>query len=165
TDESGKFSEAPIPGDMAAAVDTAREALIEMVAEADEKLMEKFFEAGTLSDAELVSGLRSATLAGTIFPLVVTSALLNIAVQPMLDAIVAYLPSPAERPFKGVDKTGAELARKADEKAPVSAFVWKTIADPFAGRITMFCVVSGARDSDSTFHNKPTARRQRLGPL
>src|SRR5207249_4062412 len=59
TDESGKFAEAPIPGDMAAAVDTAREALIEMVAEADEKLMEKFFEAGTLSDAELVSGLRS----------------------------------------------------------------------------------------------------------
>src|SRR5438128_3907121 len=66
TDESGKFSEAPIPGEMAAAVDTAREALIEMVAEADEKLMEKFFDAGTLTDAELVAGLRSATLAGKI---------------------------------------------------------------------------------------------------
>src|SRR3989442_11797249 len=72
TDESGKFTEGPIPADMTAAVDTAREALVEMVAEADEKLMEKFFEAGTLSDAELVSGLRSATPAGTIFPLVVT---------------------------------------------------------------------------------------------
>src|SRR5437764_518144 len=104
TDESGKFSEVAIPGEMAAAVDAAREALIEMVAEADEKLMEKFFDAGTLSDAELAAGLRSATLAGKIFPLVCTSALTNVAVQPLLDAILAYLPSPAERPFKGVDK-------------------------------------------------------------
>src|SRR5437899_1342295 len=105
----GKFAEAPIPADMAAAVDTAREALIEMVAEADEKLMEKFFDAGTLTDAELVEGLRAATVAGKIFPLVCTSALLNVAVQPLLDAIVAYLPSPAERPFKGVDKARAEV--------------------------------------------------------
>src|SRR5213076_2661426 len=159
------FSEAPIPADMAAAVDTAREALIEMVAEADEKLIEKFFEAGTLSDAELVSGLRSATIAGKIFPLVVTSALLNIAVQPMLDAIAAYLPSPAERPFKGVDKSGTDVARKADDKAPVSAFVWKTIADPFAGRITMFRVVSGALKSDSTIYNKTKDTPERLGHL
>src|SRR5262249_31207444 len=69
TDESGKFSEGPVPGDLAGAVDTAREALIEMVAENDEKLMEKFFEAGTLTDAELIGGLRAATLAGKIFPL------------------------------------------------------------------------------------------------
>src|SRR3989442_7535010 len=150
---------------MTAAVDTAREALIEMVAEADEKLMEKFFEAGTLTDAELVNGLRSATIAGKLFPLVCTSATLNIAVQPMLDAIVAYLPSPAERPFKGVDKTGAELARRADEKAPVSAFVWKTIADPFAGRITMFRVISGTLKSDSTIHNKTNDAPERLGHL
>src|SRR5437016_9061991 len=93
TDESGKFSEAAVPADMMKAVDEAREALIEMVAEADEKLMEKFFEAGTLTDAELVSGLRAATTAGKMFPLVVTSAALNIGVQPMLDAIAAYLPS------------------------------------------------------------------------
>src|SRR5207248_5560293 len=78
TDESGKFTEGPIPGDMTAAVDTAREALIEMVAEADEKLMEKFFEAGTLTDEELLGGLRAATLAAKVFPLVGTSATLNI---------------------------------------------------------------------------------------
>ncbi|PYQ81328.1 MAG: elongation factor G, partial [Acidobacteria bacterium] len=72
---------------MAAAVDTARETLIEMVAEADEKLMEKFFDAGTLTDAELVEGLRAATAAGKIFPLVCTSASLNVGVQPMLDAV------------------------------------------------------------------------------
>src|SRR5947207_1017588 len=117
TDESGKFSEAPVPADMAAAVETARESLIEMVAEADENLMEKFFEAGTLTDAELISGLRAATIGGKIFPLVVASAVQNIAVQPMLDAILAYLPSPSERAFKGVDKSGAGVMRTADEKA------------------------------------------------
>jgi len=165
TDESGKFSEAAVPADMTKAVDEAREALIEMVAEADEKLMEKFFEAGTLTDAELVAGLRTATSAGKIFPLVVTSAALNIGVQPMLDAIAAYLPSPAERPFKGVDRSGAEVARAAEEKAPASAFVWKTIADPFAGRITMFRVVSGVLKSDSTIYNKTKDAPERLGHL
>jgi len=165
TDESGKFTEGPIPADMTATVDTAREALIEMVAEADEKLMEKFFEAGTLTDAELVNGLRSATIAGKLFPLVCTSATLNVGVQPMLDAILAYLPSPAERPFKGADKAGAEVARAADEKAPLSAFVWKTIADPFAGRITMFRVVTGVLKSDSTVFNKTKDTPERLGHL
>src|SRR5438876_5195282 len=130
TDESGKFSEGAIPGDMTAAVDAAREALIEMVAENDEKLMEKFFEAGTLTDEELVTGLRSATMAGKVFPLLCTSALLNIGVQPLLDAIVAYLPSPVERPFKGAGKDGADVARPAADKDPAAAFVWKTIADP-----------------------------------
>src|SRR4029453_10963981 len=141
TDESGKFTVSDVPADMKDAVDAAREALIEMVAEVDEKLMERFFEAGTLTDEELVTGLRTATIAGKIFPLVCVSALLNIGAPPLLDAIVAYLPSPAERPFKGVGKDDAEVARAAAEKAPAAAFVWKTIADPFAGRITMFRVV------------------------
>ena len=165
TDGSGKFTEGEIPANMAGAVADAREALIEMVAEVDEKLMEKFFEAGTLSDEELVAGLRSATLAAKIFPLVCTSAVLNIGIQQLLDAILAYLPSPAERPFKGLDKTGADVARAADEKAPASAFVWKTIADPFAGRITMFRVVSGTIKADSTVHNKIRDVPERLGHL
>src|SRR6476661_5794225 len=111
TDESGKFTTGDVPADMKAAVDTAREALIEMVAEADETLMEKFFETGTLTDDELVAGLRSATMAGKIFPLLCTSGLLNIAVPQLLDAILAYLPSPTERPFRGVGKDGAETTR------------------------------------------------------
>src|SRR5438034_4076501 len=150
---------------MTAAVNSARETLIEMVAENDEHLMEKFFEAGTLTDDELVAGLRAATIAGKVFPLVCTSATLNIGIQPLLDAILAYLPSPAERPFAGVDKTGAEVRRAADDKAPMSAFVWKTIADPFAGRITMFRVVSGALKSDSTVHNRTKETSERLGHL
>jgi len=165
TDESGRFTESGVPADMAAAVGTAREALIEMVAENDEKLMEKFFEAGTLTDEELVSGLRMATLAGKIFPVVCASAQLNIGVPQLLDAVTAYLPSPADRPVKGVDKSGAEVSRAADEKGPLSAFVWKTIADPFAGRITMFRVVSGAMKADSTLHNKMKDAPERLGHL
>jgi len=165
TDESGKFAEAPIPADMAAAVEAEREALIEMVAEADEKLMEKFFDAGTLTDEELVAGLRSATIAGKVFPLVCASALLNVAVQPLLDAVLAYLPSPADRPFKGLDKSGAEVLKTADDKAPAAAFVWKTIADPFAGRITMFRVVTGSLKSDSTVHNRTKDTPERLGHL
>src|SRR5712671_2566563 len=165
TDESGRFSEGPVPADMAAAVDTAREALIEMVAENDEKLMEKFFEAGTLTDEELVSGLRAATVAGKVFPLACASATLNIGVPQLLDAIVACLPSPADRPFKALDKGGAEVTRAADEKAPLAAFVWKTVADPFAGRITMFRVVSGTLKADSTIHNKSKDAPERLGHL
>jgi len=164
-DSSGAFSEVAVPADMTAAVDGAREALTEMVAENDEKLMEKFFEAGTLTDEELASGLRSATIAGTLVPLVCTSALLNIGVPQLLDAIVAYLPSPADRPFKGLDKSGGDVTRAADEKGALSAFVWKTIADPFAGRITMFRVVSGVMKADSTVHNKTKDAPERLGHL
>jgi elongation factor G len=163
TDQSGAFTESPVPDDMTAAVDSAREALIEMVAEADEKLMEKFFEAGSLTDEELVGGLRAATAAATIFPLVCTSATLNIGVPQLLDAVLAYLPSPAERPYKGIGKGGADVSRLADEKGPAEAFVWKTIADPFAGRITMFRVVSGTVKADSTVLNKTRDTPERLG--
>ncbi|MBI3400228.1 MAG: elongation factor G [Acidobacteria bacterium] len=165
TDESGKFTEGAIPGGMTADVDHAREALIEMVAENDETLMEKFFEAGTLTDAELVAGLRTATLTGKVFPLVCTSATLNVGVQPLLDAILAYLPSPVDRPMRGLDKSGAETMREADEKKPAAAFVWKTIADPFAGRITMFRVASGTLKADSNIHNKTRDVPERFGHL
>jgi elongation factor G len=164
TDGSGKFEESAIPGDMAGAAQAAREALIEMVAEADESLMEKFFEAGTLTQEQLVSGLRSATIAGKLFPLFCTSSSLNLGVQPLLDAIIAYLPSPADRPVKGINpKTGEEIERPLSENGPPLAFVWKTIADPFAGRITLFRVMSGTLKADSTVHNKTRDVAERLG--
>jgi elongation factor G len=165
TDESGTLTTAEVPANMAGEVDHAREALIEMVAEADEKLMERFFEEGTLSDDELVAGLRSATAAGKVYPLVCASALLNIGAQQLLDAIVAYVPSPADRPFKGIDKDGSTVSRIASEKDPLAAFVWKTVADPFAGRITMFRVVSGSLKSDSSIQNKSKDGTERLGSL
>ncbi len=88
TDESGTFTEGPIPAELAASADAARDALIEMVAESDEKLMEKPFDSVTLTDDELVSGLRNATTAGKLFQLVCTSGLANTGVPPLLDAIV-----------------------------------------------------------------------------
>ena len=163
-DGSGKLTESAIPADMSGAAQAARESLIEMVAEADETLMEKFFEEGTLTQEQLVSGLRTATSAGKIFPLLCTSSTLNLGIQPLLDAVLAYLPSPADRPVKIVDpKSGQESERPMSESGPASAFVWKTIADPFAGRITMFRVMSGVLKADSTVYNKTRDVAERLG--
>jgi elongation factor G len=164
TDGSGQMTEGPVPGAMTDAANGAREALIEMVAEADESLMEKFFEAGTLTQEELVQGLAAATRASKVFPLVCASGLLNIGGQPLMDAVLAYLPSPVERPFEAL--AGSEkVTRQADEKAPYAAFVWKTVADQFAGRITMFRVVQGALKSDSTVVNTTRGVQERLGHL
>jgi len=139
TDGSGTMTEGQVPAALAGAASAAREALIEMVAEADESLMEKFFDAGTLTQEELVKGLATATRAARIFPLLCSTGLRNIGVQPLLEAAIAYLPSPAERPFTAL-VNGETVSRPADAKAPYAAFIWKTVADQFAGRITMFRV-------------------------
>ncbi len=163
-DGSSRVTEGPVPGAMEAEVAAAREALIEMVAEADEGLMEHFFEAGTLTSEELASGLRKATADARIFPLVCTSGLQNVGTQPLLDALLAWTPSPAERPFKAVSD-GQGVTRGTDEKAPYAAFVWKTVADQFAGRITLFRVYQGALKSDSTVTNLTRGTQERLGHL
>jgi elongation factor G len=166
TDGSGKATEGPVPAELAEQARASRDALIEMVAEADDALMEKFFESGTLSQEELVSGLRTATLAGKIFPLVCASGLLNVGLQPLLDAVVGYLPSPLERPIQAKNsKTGEEVTVTPDASAPYAAFVWKTVADPFAGRITLFRVVTGTLKSDANVHNLTRDTTERLGHL
>jgi elongation factor G len=164
-DGSGKVSEGAVPADMSDAVNRAREALIEMVAEADESLMEKFFEAGTLTQDELVAGLRSATQSGKVFPLVCTSGLANIGAQPLLDTVLACVPSPVDRQFTAVDAAGGEVSRPGDDKAPYAAFVWKTVADQFAGRITMFRVYQGCLKSDTTVYNATQGSPERIGHL
>jgi elongation factor G len=164
-DQNGKPSETPVPGEMEAAAGSAREALIEMVAEADDALMEKFFEAGTLSQEELLAGLKRGISAGRVFPVLCTSAAANVGIQPLLEAIVAYVESPAERGLKGTNKGGEETKIEAMDSGPASAFVWKTVADPFAGRITLFRVVSGAFKSDATVHNVSKEVPERLGHL
>jgi elongation factor G len=165
-DGSTKMSEGEIPASMKDAVEQAREALIEMVAEADEALMEKFFEAGTLTQEELVGGLRKAVATARVFPVVCTSATTNVGIQPLLDAIVAYVPSPAERTLKGRHpKTSAEATAIAGGAGPTAAYVWKTVADPFAGRITLFRVMTGALKSDATVTNLTKDTPERLGHL
>jgi elongation factor G len=164
-DGSNSVTESAVPGDIADAAASARETLIEMVAEADDKLMERFFEAGTLTQEELVGGLRTAVLAGKIAPAFVGSSTLNVAIPLLLDAIVNYLPSPAERPFRAVDGAKNEIAREPSATGPYAAFVWKTVADPFAGRITLFRVYTGSLKADSTVHNLTRDSSERLGAL
>ena len=163
-DGSGKVTEGAVPPALTDTANAAREALIEMVAEADEPLMEKFFEAGTLTQDELVTGLANATRAAKVFPLVCASGLQNIGAQPLMDAVLAYLPSPAHRAFPALSG-GERVERTADDKAPYAAFVWKTVADQFAGRITMFRVVQGVLKADSTIQNLTRSAPERLGHL
>ena len=158
-------SEGHIPADVADKADAAREALIEMVAEADDTLMERFFEAGTLSQGELEQGLRTAVTARRIFPLVCTSAGTNVGVQTCLDAIRTCLPSPLDHPLRAVNQEGEDVSYDTGDGAAASAFVWKTIADPFAGRITLFRVASGSLKSDSSIHNATRNTTERFGSL
>ena len=158
-------SEGHIPADMADKANAAREALIEMVAEADDTLMERFFEAGTLSQDELEQGLRTAVTVRRVFPLVCTSAGTNVGVQTCLDAICTYLPSPLDHPLRAVNQAGEDVSYDTGDGAAASAFVWKTIADPFAGRITLFRVASGSLKSDSSIHNATRNTTERFGSL
>jgi elongation factor G len=162
-DGSGKASEAAVPAEMETAATSAREALIEMVAEADDSLMEKFFDAGTLTQEELLAGLKRGIAAGRIFPVLCASATANIGMQPLMDALVAYVQSPAEREFPVTSAQGDATTVKASDGGPLAAYIWKTVADPFAGRITMFRVISGSLKADSTVHNVTRDTPERLG--
>jgi elongation factor G len=163
-DGSGTLAQGPVPAEVADQVNAAREALVEMVAEADDSLMEKFFEAGSLTQEELVTGLRSAVIARKVCPLLCASSTLNVGIQPILDGILAYLPSPAERSVRA-SKGGSEMLVKASDQDPYAVLIWKTVADPFAGRISMFRVMSGTIRSDSTVYNLTKESPERLGHL
>jgi elongation factor G len=166
-DTSGKFREGPVPADLEAAVEEQREKLIEMVAETSDELMEKFFADGTLSDAELLEGLTKGVMQRSIVPILCASATLNVGVAHILNAVVDLIPSPAKiGVVKGVNpKTNEEVERKLSSTEPYSAFVFKTVADPFAGRITLFRVYSGVVKSDSALHNLTKGKNEKLGPL
>jgi elongation factor G len=169
-DGTGTMTTGDVPANQQSEASQARDALVELIAEADDALMERFFEEGTLANDEVVSGLKRGIAAGRLFPVICTSALQNVGVQALLDAIVSYLPSPADRPFKAVGRRGGPrdgetIDVPASEDAPYSAFVWKTVADPFAGRITLFRVVTGVLKSDSTVNNVTRDVAERLGHL
>jgi len=165
TDGSGTVAEGPVPAELEAAAKAARETLIEMVAEADDALMERFFEEGTLSQDELTTGLARAVAAGRLFPVFCASGLLNVGVQPLADAIVTYVPPPRDRAFAGRDAANEPATRAADDTGPLVLWVWKTIADPFAGRITMFRVVSGTLKADTSVQNVTRDAAERFGHL
>jgi elongation factor G len=166
-DESGKHRVTDIPSDLAGAAKEARDALMEMVAEVDDTLMEKFFESGTLSQEELTAGLAKGVKARKIFPVLCASALANIGAQPLLDTCVAFLPHPGERgPFRGENpRTKAPAERQGTVEEPCSAFVFKTIADPYSGKVSLFRVYSGVLKSDSTVYNATRDVQERFGSI
>ena len=163
-DDGKSPSTADVPADMADEANAAREALIELVAEADESLMEQFFEAGTLTQEQLEAGLKTATASRQVFPLVCTSAIANVGIQSLLDAILTYVPSPLSRNLPVVDGEGESASYDVGDGG-ASALVWKTVADPFAGRITMFRVTTGALAADSTIHNVTNDAAERVGAV
>jgi elongation factor G len=166
TDGSGAMTSGDIPADHADAAKAARDALIELIAEADDALMERFFEEGTLTSDEVTQGLRRAIAQSKLFPVLCASATTNVGIQPILDALVAYAPAPSDRPFSATRRDGSgPVDVPASKAAPYSAFVWRTVADPFAGRITLFRVVSGSLRQDSTVNNVTRDIQERLGHL
>jgi len=166
-DASGKFETEDVPPERGEAAKSWREKLVEMVAESNEELIEEFFEKGTLSREQLAKGLRRGVATGRICPVVPASSLRNAGIHAILDAIVDFLPSPADRgEAEGVDPTTRQPAsRPPVPDAPVSAFVFKTIVDPHAGRISLFRVYSGTLKSDSTVHNPTRDSAERVGSL
>ncbi len=156
-DGDGKAKIEEIPAELADAAKAAHEALVEMVAEGDDKLMEEFFAEGTLPIADLQKGLRLAIAARRIYPVTVTSALHNIGSQSLLDLLVDVFPDPSgRREVEGRTEPGGAgepVTRTVSDSAPLSIFVFKTLADPFAGRISYFKVMSGVLKNDATLQN------------
>ena len=166
-DGSGKCAEEPIPGDMQEAARIAREKLIELVAESDDSLMEKFFEAGTLDHGDLITGLKKAVADNKVVPVLITAATANAGTRQLLDNIVELLPSPLQGKTVAAEdpRTHQPVEVKIDPHGPAAAFIFKTIADPFAGRISLFKVFSGTLKSDSSIYNVTRDSLERVGAL
>ena len=162
------YQEVPIPDDMAADVQEWRQVLIEAVAEYDDKLLEKFFEdPNSITEAEVHEAIRKATIDMSIIPMMCGSSFKNKGVQTALDAIVRYLPGPADiEAVKGTDpNTGNELIRKPDAKEPFSALAFKIMTDPFVGRLAFFRAYSGHLDSGSYVLNTRTGKNERISRI
>ncbi len=165
-DGSGKVEKGEIPDDMADEVATLRENLMEYVAETDDELIEKFLEEGELSLDELKTGLATAVRSAAIAPVFCCAALNNAGSSLILDGIVDLLPSPDQRPaMVGTDPRSGDLVeRRGTTDEPFSALVFKTMADPFAGRLSIFRVFSGVLKGDS-FYNSSKETVERFGQL
>ena len=167
---SGKSEETEIPSEVLPEVEEYKKKLIEKIAESDDALLEKYLEGGDLSDDEIIKGVKEGSLTKRFIPVTCGSALRNIAVPQLLDTAILCLPSPAEMariaPIRGKNpKNGTEVERKPSENDPLAAYVFKTIADPFAGRLSIFRVFSGSLKADSTILNTVTGAKERIGQV
>jgi elongation factor G len=167
-DESGKVQEIEIPEALKSEAASQRQALVEMIAEQDDSLMEKYFEAGELSQDEVLSGLKQGILERKIIPIFCASALHNVAAHPILDAIVELLPNPAESTVvmeveDGKDQPSSRV--KINPKSPFSAFVFKTFVDPYAGRVNLFRVITGVMKADHSVLNVNKGTSEKIGTI
>jgi len=154
-----------IPADMKNAAEEAHTKLIEAAAEGDDTLMEKYFSTMTLTDEELLQGLRKTVRSGEFIPVFVTSGQLEIGVVPLLDAILNIFPNPAEAPIKHARGKDGDEELKASDADPLAAYIWKTTADPFVGKQNFFRIYSGTLSSDSRVWNQSKGVEERLGTL
>lgn len=168
TDDLGTKSElADIPEDMVDLVQEYREKLLEAVAEVDEELMLKYLEGEELTEEEIKRGIRQATIDVKFIPVLCGSSFKNKGVQPLLDAVVDYLPSPLDIPsVRGIDgETGAEIHREASDDEPFAALAFKIVTDPYVGKLAFFRVYSGVLESGSYIYNSTKGKRERIGRL
>jgi len=161
-----KFEYQDIPAELKDTADEWHGKLVEVAAEANEELMNKYLESGGLTEEELKDGLRRRTIAGEIVPMLCGSAFKNKGVQAMLDAVIDYLPSPVDiPPVKGILENEQEGSRKADDSEPFSALAFKIMTDPFVGQLTFIRVYSGTLNSGDTIYNAVKQRKERIGRI
>ena len=159
-----KFEYRDIPADMQDLADEWRGKMVESAAEASEELMNQYLEAGDLTEAEIVKGLRARTIACEIQPMLCGTAFKNKGVQRMLDAVIDLLPSPVDiPPVSGEDESGNEATREASDDAKFSALAFKLMTDPYVGQLTFVRVYSGVLKSGDTIYNPVKGRKERIG--
>lgn len=167
-DKLGKEEEfVEIPADMVEKAQEYRQMLLEAVAESDDELMMKYLDGGDFTEDEINEGIRKMTIACKMTPVCCGSSYKNKGVQPLLDAVVAYMPAPTDiPPIKGVDPdTGEEDERASSDELPFSALAFKIMTDPFVGRLAFFRVYSGTLGSGSYVYNSTKGKRERIGRI
>ena len=166
-DKDGKGKQSDIPAEMAELAESEREAFIENVAEADDDLIERYLEGETLSDEDIKAALKNGIISRTFAPVLAGSATTGIGVDLLMDFIADNGPTPADRaPVKGKDvKDDSPIERSSDPEAPFTGFVFKTVADPYAGRLSICRVVSGSLGSDGNFYNTNKSAKERYSQL
>jgi elongation factor G len=161
---SGETAEA-IPSEFSDAVEEARMELIEAAAEGEDELLMKYLDGEELSADEIMDGLRSSVANGTAIPVFVTAGTAEIGLAPLLDAAIKLLPSPADRPAVVAQGAAGDEELTASDSGPLAAYVWKTTADPFVGKITYFRVYSGVLNADSRVWNQTLETEERFGGI
>jgi elongation factor G len=161
-----KYHDEEIPAELKGLAAEWREKMMENISDLDESIMERFLEGGEISEDEIIAAIRKGTLTFKFVPVLCGSAFKNKGVQPLLDAVVDFLPSPTDvPPMYGKSVDGDDVERKVDDKAPFSALAFKIMTDPFVGQLTYFRAYSGTLESGSYVYNASRGKKERIGRL